>query len=136
MLEFSYQIRVFYGSYRGKRRSDGTVIDLGRDVDVFMTLFPSHSFWYRSGLLNSNLWKQQSRVYMKNNMYVWEMKPRVLPFELRNFCQIIYFIVDLLSKVNSFAYNLFDVNNLLDVNIKSAQYNQHIFQHDWILYRS
>ena len=45
------------------------------------------------------------------------MKLKVLPFELRNFCQIIYFIADLLSKVNSFAYNLFDVNNLLDVSI-------------------
>ena len=69
MLEFSYQPLVFYGSYRGKRRSDGTVIKLGRDVDVFVALFPPQSFWYRSVLLNSNLWEQQSRVYMKNNMY-------------------------------------------------------------------
>ena len=34
MLGFSYQPQVFYGLYRGERRSDGTLIEWERDVDV------------------------------------------------------------------------------------------------------
>ena len=34
------------------------------------------------------------------------MKLKVFPFELRNFWKIAYFILELLSKVNSFAHNL------------------------------
>ena len=36
--------------------SDRTLIEWGRDVDVFV-------------LLNSNLWKEQSRVNKKNNIH-------------------------------------------------------------------
>ena len=56
MLEFSYQPQFFYGFYRGEGRSDGTLMELGRDVDVLV-------------LLNSNLRKQQSKGDMKNNIH-------------------------------------------------------------------
>ena len=56
MLEFSYRLQAFYGFYRGEGRSDGTLIELDRDVDVFV-------------LLNSDLQKQQSRGHMKNNIH-------------------------------------------------------------------
>ena len=38
------------------------------------------------------------------------MKRKVFPFKLCNFWQIVYLILELLSKNNSFAYNLFDVS--------------------------
>ena len=56
MLEFSYRPQFFYGFYRGEGRSDGTLMELGRDVDVLV-------------LLNSNLRKQQSKGDMKNNIH-------------------------------------------------------------------
>ena len=56
MLEFSYQPQDFYGFHRGEGMSDRTLIEWGRDVDVFV-------------LLNSNLWKEQSRVNKKNNIH-------------------------------------------------------------------
>ena len=37
------------------------------------------------------------------------MKLKVFPLELRNYWYIVYFILQLLSKLNSFAYNLLDV---------------------------
>ena len=40
MLEFSYQPQVFYGFYRGKVRSDGTLIEWERDVDVLVAISP------------------------------------------------------------------------------------------------
>ena len=45
MFEFSYRRPVFYGLYRGEGRSDGTLIEWGRDVDVLVTVFPPPSFW-------------------------------------------------------------------------------------------
>ena len=42
--------------HRGVGMSDRTLIEWGRDVDVFV-------------LLNSNLWKEQSRVNKKNNIH-------------------------------------------------------------------
>ena len=56
MLEFSYQPQVFCGFYRGKGRSDGTLIEWGRDVNILV-------------LLNSDLRKQQSRDDMKINIH-------------------------------------------------------------------
>ena len=56
MLEFSYRPQVFYGFYRGEGRSDGTLMELDRDVDVLV-------------LLNSDLRKQQSKGDMKNNIH-------------------------------------------------------------------
>ena len=38
MLEFSYQRQVFYGFYRGKVRSDRTLIEWERDVDVLVAI--------------------------------------------------------------------------------------------------
>ena len=40
----------------------------------------------------------------------WGMKLKVFAIELRNFWYIIYFILELLSKLNYFAYNLLDVS--------------------------
>ena len=37
MLEFSYRPQVFYGFYRG-RRSDRTLIEWERDVDVLVAI--------------------------------------------------------------------------------------------------
>ena len=97
MLEFSYWPQVFYGFYIGEGRSDRTLIEKDRDGDAFVLV-----------LLNSNLRKQQSRGDTKNN--TWKMKVKVFPFELRSFWNIVYFILELLSKLNSFAYNLLDVS--------------------------
>ena len=38
MFEFSYPRQVFYGLYRGEGRSDGTLIEWGRDADVLVTV--------------------------------------------------------------------------------------------------
>ena len=38
------------------------------------------------------------------------MKVKVFPFELHNFWYVVYFILELLSKLNSLAHNLFDVS--------------------------
>ena len=38
MLQFSYRFQVFYGFYRGEGRSDGTLIEWDRDVDVLVTI--------------------------------------------------------------------------------------------------
>ena len=56
MLEFSYRPQVFYGFCRGEWKSDGTVKEWDRDVDVLV-------------LLNSDPWKQQSSGGMKNNKH-------------------------------------------------------------------
>ena len=48
MLEFSYRPKVFYGFRRDEGRSDETLIERDRVVDVLV-------------LLNSDLRKQQSR---------------------------------------------------------------------------
>ena len=53
MLEFSYRPQVFYGFYGGLGRSDGTLREWDRDVDVLV-------------LLNSDLLKHESRGDMKN----------------------------------------------------------------------
>ena len=55
MLGFSYRSQVFYGFYRGEGRSDGTLVEYDKDVDVV--------------LLNSDLWKQQSRDDIENNIF-------------------------------------------------------------------
>ena len=54
MLEFSYRPQVFYGFYRREGRSDGTLLELDRDVLV---------------VLNADLRKQQSRVGIKNSIH-------------------------------------------------------------------
>ena len=56
MLEFSYRPQIFDGFYRGERRSNGTLIGWDRHVNVLL-------------LLNSDLWKQQSRGDIKNNIH-------------------------------------------------------------------
>ena len=94
MFEFSYQPQVFYGFCRGERRSDRTLIELDWDVDVFL-------------LLNSDQRKQQSSGDMKNTR---GMKLRTFTLESRNFWYIVYFVLELLSKLNSFAYNLHDLS--------------------------
>ena len=38
MFEFSYQPQAFYGFYRGEERSDGTVTEWDRDVDVVVAV--------------------------------------------------------------------------------------------------
>ena len=38
MLEFSYRHQVFYGFYRGEGRSDGTLIESERVVDVLVAI--------------------------------------------------------------------------------------------------
>ena len=40
----------------------------------------------------------------------WGMKLKWFPFKLRSFWYIVYFILKLLSKANSFGYNLLDVS--------------------------
>ena len=41
MLGFSYRPQVFYRFYRGEVRTDGTLIEWGRDVDVLVAIsFP------------------------------------------------------------------------------------------------
>ena len=57
MLEFSYRPKVFYGFRRDEGRSDETLIEGDRVVDVLV-------------LLNSDLRKQQSRGDMKKNIYM------------------------------------------------------------------
>ena len=47
MLEFSYRPQAVYGFHRGEGRSDRTLIEWDRDVDVFVLL--------NSDLRNSNL---------------------------------------------------------------------------------
>ena len=56
MLEFSYRPKVFYGFRRDEGRSDETLIERDRVVDVLV-------------LLNSDLRKQQSRGDMKKKTY-------------------------------------------------------------------
>ena len=41
------------------------------------------------------------------------MELKLYPLELRNFWLIVYFILELLSKSNSFAYNLLDASNVI-----------------------
>ena len=57
MLEFSYRPQVFYDFYRGEERSDGTVIEWDRDVDVLVLL------------LTLDFRKQQCRGDMKNDIH-------------------------------------------------------------------
>ena len=38
MLEFSYQLQVFYAFYRGLRRSEETLPEWERDGDVFVVI--------------------------------------------------------------------------------------------------
>ena len=45
--------------------------------------------------------------------HTWEMKLEVFLFELHNFRSTVYFILELLPKVNSLAHNLFNAYNLL-----------------------
>ena len=40
MLENSYQPQVYYGFYREKGRSEGTLIEWGIDVDVLVAVLP------------------------------------------------------------------------------------------------
>ena len=56
MLEFSYRPKVFYGFRRDEGRSDETLIERDRVVDVLV-------------LLNSDLRKQQSWGDMKKKTY-------------------------------------------------------------------
>ena len=92
MLEFSYRPQIFDGFYRGERRSNGTLIGWDRHVNVLL-------------LLNSDLWKQQSRGDIKNNIHEeWNKN------YFRSSLYLIYFILELLSELNSFTYNLLDVS--------------------------
>ena len=38
MLEFSYRPQVFYGFYRGEGKSDGTLIEWQRNIDVLVAI--------------------------------------------------------------------------------------------------
>ena len=69
MLEFSYRPQVFYGFCRGKRSSDGTLIEWERDVDVLVAIFSPLFLIEKRVLLNSDLWKPQSRGDMENNIH-------------------------------------------------------------------
>ena len=71
MLEFSYRPKVFYGFRRDEGRSDETLIERDRVVDLV--------------LLNSDLRKQQSRGDMKKKKHTRGMKLKVFPFELTQF---------------------------------------------------
>ena len=42
MLEFSYRPQVVYGFYKGQGRSDETLIEWERDVDVLVAIFSPH----------------------------------------------------------------------------------------------
>ena len=55
-LNFLIDLRFFYGFYRGEGRSDGTLLEWDKGVDVIL-------------LLNPGLRKQQSRGDMKNNIH-------------------------------------------------------------------
>ena len=83
-----------------------------------------------SVLLNSDLRKQQSRGDMKNNM---GMKLKVYPFELRNFWETVYFILELLSKLNSYAYNLLDVSISVYLEISYFSLVKSFFDLDLLL---
>ena len=39
MFEFSHEPQVFYCFYRGEWKSDGTLIEWERDVDVLLAIF-------------------------------------------------------------------------------------------------
>ena len=66
MLEFSYRHHDFYGLYRGEVKSDGTLIEWERDVDVLVAISPPLILLEKSVV---KLQKQQSRVDMKNNIH-------------------------------------------------------------------
>ena len=52
MLELSDRPQVLYGFYRGKGRNDGTLIEWGRDIDVFVAVFTPPHFGRRECCLN------------------------------------------------------------------------------------
>ena len=64
MLEF-YRHQDFYGFYRGEVRSDGTLIEWKRDVDVLVAISSPLILVDKSAV---KLQKQQSRGDMKNNI--------------------------------------------------------------------
>ena len=66
MPEFSYQYRDFYGFYRGEVRSDGTLIESERDVDVLVAISYPLILAEKSVV---KLQKQQSRRDMENNVH-------------------------------------------------------------------
>ena len=106
------------------RYEENTKLSVNASVSyawIFLSTLFFLWFFYVLVLLNSNLQKQQSKGD------TWGMKLKVFPFELRNFWCIVYFILELLSKLNSFEYNLLDV-----ICISRNK----LFQHDGILYPS
>ena len=106
------------------RYEENTKLSVNASVSyawIFLSTLFFLWFFYVLVLLNSNLQKQQSKGD------TWGMKLKVFPFELRNFWCIVYFILELLSKLNSFEYNLLDVICLS---------RNKLFQHDGILYPS
>ena len=44
MLEFSDKPQIFYGFYRGEGRSDKTLIEWDKDIDVLVAVFPPPYF--------------------------------------------------------------------------------------------
>ena len=66
MLELSYQHQDFYGFYRGEVRSDGTLIEWERDIDVLVAISSPLILVEKSAV---KLQKQQSRGDMKNKIY-------------------------------------------------------------------
>ena len=74
MPEFSYRHQDFYGFYRGQVRSDGTLIEWERDVDVLAAI-SSPSFSKRRVLLNSR---------SSNPGEIWKIT-YIHQFELQNF---------------------------------------------------
>ena len=68
MLIFLINLRFFYVFYRWEGRSEGTLIECSRDVDVLLTVLPTPDSG-REELLNSDPRKQQSMGDMKNNIH-------------------------------------------------------------------
>ena len=66
MPEFSYRHQDFYHFYRGQVRSDGTLIEWERDVDVLAAI-SSPLILVEEGVVKFQ--KQQSRGDMKNNIH-------------------------------------------------------------------
>ena len=64
MPEFSYRHQHFYGFYRGEVRSDGTLIEWERDVDVLVAISSPLILLEKSVV---KLQKQQFKGDMKNN---------------------------------------------------------------------
>ena len=69
MLDFCYQPQLFNGFYRRERRSDKTLIEWDRDVDVLVDVFSCGGFLVEKSVVKLRRSETEIKGDMKNTIH-------------------------------------------------------------------